>query len=963
MSELIAVDVSEDFIDAVVGYVKKWFKDGMEKVTVLFPNRRAVRFFEARIVSPILLHIEASSLEDYARKTVSSISDPSPSFQLDLDRYLMLHSILEQHSHLYQRLGGSIERVFPWCIHLSDLFDEFDRHLIRTVAPLQYIDEVVPEAREILKNLDILYRSYRKLMESLNLTYHGDMFLRLNALKERLSGPFVLAGFSLLTRAQREFFVYLFKKRQTAVLFHTDLVGRHPDTDTYRIYDSWENGTYWGKRPVSLNNPASSPKPTRLSFWESFDTHSEANQAAEGIHSILNKKAPINSPLDVGIVLPDSQMLFPIVYSLTSLNTPMNITLGFPFERSVFYRLIDTMTALVLTRHEKRGFYHVHLLAFLSHPFVRSLKIEGAPFEETARKLQHGIVTRNLSFVRFETLKVMTDLTEKELRQFRWICDEILFPLCEARTMGGIGEILTRFISAFKDTVSAAPDLDLERQMIQNFLDRVMPNLTSSRNSERRFLLPEILFRIFRQLLKPLHVPFEGNPLEGIQVMGMLESRLLNFSHLFILDVNEGILPRGVKVDPLFPPSLNRIVGLPSVKERESLFRYHFFRLIDGSRDVQIFYQKGESGEEKRVRSRYVEQLLLEEEIRRSREGDVSPVRSLEVSLVNTSGFNIPPLHKPDRRKPAFYEARLRECLEGAISPTLLDEYLGCPYRFYLHKILGMGEEVTVQERQDAITVGKMIHRILQEAFSDVVGKSLTLPLLKDIRGKALNMINPFTQAAFPTLSTLRIGLLERLAHHRLRGFFSYTEREIQAHCRVKIHGIEESLRSNLNGYLLKGKADRIDEIDEGPDIPKRWRIIDYKTGQSARIPSRDFPDFLEDFNLSDYSGEALYNLRRHIRSIQLPMYIYLFRKTVSIDTTDGIEAVLLQLGKPEEEIASSTYGGSKISQERVEDLILYILNHMRYSEEITPFDSPQCPSCPYIKVCKHTLRSQHFLI
>ncbi len=960
MSEILAVDVSTDFIGAVADHVRKRFEKGTQHLTVLFPNRRAVRFFEARLVSPLLLDIEVYALEDYALKTVSALSVPPPAFQMDMDRYFMLHDILQHHPFLYQHLGGSVEHVFPWCIHLSNLFDEFDRHLISTVAPLQYIEEVVPQAREILLHLDTLYKGYRENMERANLTYHGDIFRRLNSLKESLTGTFILAGFSLLTRAQKAFFTYLLKNRETTILFHTDLTGRHKGINPYRIYTSWMNSTYWGEKPAPYPAKLREPPPSRTVFFESFDSHAEAHQLVDTLQRVLDKTRPIRSPLEVGVVLPDSQALFPVIYPLTSLETPMNVTLGFPFERSVFYTLLLTLINLVLTRHATRGFYHIPFVSFLSHPFIQSLVIDGTPFAETSRRLQDEIIRHNLPFIKLDDLKNTTDLSIPDLKLCEKLHARILLPFSRARTMFEAGEVLERLIRGFKEAVSSDPDFMLERQMIQNFLDKVMPHFTLAKTSKRRLPSPEILCRTLRHLLIPLHIPFEGNPLEGLQIMGMLESRLLNFTHLFVLDVNEGILPRPMKIDPLLPPSLHPLIGLPSVKEREALFQYHFFRLVDSSKNAYIFFQKGETGEDKKIRSRFVEQLLLEVEIKQSKRKQTGDIDRLETSLIHTFPLQIPPFPKPEvPRKPSFFNVRLEKCLTGGISPTLLDEYLHCPYRFYLHRILNMEEETIVQEQQDPLNVGKIIHGILQHAFMDCIGTNLTRPLLKKTLQKTLNQIAPSLRTTFPTLSPLRIRLLEHLVHHRINAFFTYAEKDLETYHDIRIIDIEKTMTAELEGYVLKGKADRIDAIHETPDSPQSFRIIDYKTGQSARTPSKDFLKFFKNFDLSDYTGKALSDLRKRLGSIQLPLYTYLFKKTSPLNGAAGVDAILLTLGKAGGNIASKPYHGERIPSEIIETLMLYLIHHMRHSERLIPIDSSHCPYCPYIKVCKHTLHSK----
>jgi CRISPR/Cas system-associated exonuclease Cas4 (RecB family) len=958
MSELYAVDASEDFITTVASHVENRLK-AEDHLTVLFPNRRAVRFLENKVHSSLLLHMTVSSLEDFAKDVAYAYSDPSPIFQLDIDRYFMLHDILTAHPYLYNRLGGAMEHVFPWCVHLSNLFDEFDQYLIPTIAPFRYIDEVVKEAREILLNLDVIYRDYRRVIEEENLTFRGDIFRRLNTLKENLSGPFVLAGFSLLTEAQKSVFLHFFKQGNTSVFFHINLKNRHPVTNPYRLYKSWMDGTFWGKHPKEITGTVSRSKPPRITFHESFDTHGEAEQVMETMKSVLETSGPIRSPLDMGVVLPESQSLFPILYALEFTHLPRNVTLGFPFEKSVFYRLLNTLITLVLTYNEQRGFYHDPLVTFLSHPFIQSMKIEGFTFRETALRLESEIISRNLSFFRFETLNEFPWLSRNDHRLCRWLYENILNPFVRAKTLNEAGTVLSRIVHALENTLSDDSTYKLERQMVQSLLDQVLPNLTLSRSSKQKLSSPSTLCRILKHLILPLQIPFEGNPLEGIQVMGMLESRLLNFDHLFVLDVNEGILPRGIKIDPLFPPSLSSLVGLPSLKMRESLFQYNFFRLVDSTgKSVHIFYQQGVSGEEKRIRSRFVEQLLLEEEIKQSNSSKSHPIKELEASLVSTFRFKIPPLVKPNTRRPSFYQAKLEECLSGKISPTLLDEYLNCPHRFYLHSILKMEEETTIQESQSAIDVGQMVHRILQQVLSETTGELLSQSILERIRKTALHKIEPAIQKSFPELSKLRIALLKHLTKFRLNAFFFYMEKELSKFERIKIMGLEMPLKSTLKGYHLYGKADRIDETLKSSDDSVTWRIIDYKTGKTTRTPSPKLAEYLETFDFSDFSLKALSDLKGFLRSVQLPMYLFLFLQENPLKEDERAEAVLYLLGSGKKEIASPSLNDSSIPMKKIASLILYLINHMYFNESIAPYDLAHCPSCPYVKVCKQTSKT-----
>ncbi len=954
MSELYAVDVAVDFIDAVASHAEERLRDEGH-LTVLFPNRRAVRFFERRLASPLLLRVTAAALEDFAKEAVYAHADPPPHYQLDIDRYFMIYDILRAHPTLYQRLGGSMEHVFPWCAHLSNLFDEFDQHLIASVTPLQYMESVIPEAREILANLNVLYRDYRQVMRERNLTFYGDIFRRLNGLKEELSGPFVLAGFALLTGSQKSFFLHLFREHDTSVFFHTDLKKRHPVANPYRLYADWMRGALWGVKPKVILGEGSVPEAPEITFHESFDTHAEISQVMAEMAEDMTGEAKDASPLDTGIILPESSALFPLLYGLSAFDRPMNVTLGFPFEKSVFSRLLDTFIDLSLTRHERRGFHHAPLLRLLSHPFVQAIRVGKTLFEASANRLRDIIVSRNLTFVRFEDLKPAGDFSENDVENCRRVDGDILRPFVTATTLRQVGNVLKRLILGFREALSADPAYALERQMARSFLDQVLPNLTHSQSADRTFNSPKILCRALKSLVTPIHLPFEGDPLKGVQVMGVLESRLLNFRRLFILDVNEGILPKSSKIDPLLPTSLHPLVGLPAMKKREALFQYYFFRLVDGARQAHIFYQNGITGDDKRIRSRFVEQLLLE------REMETNPadngVEALEANLVNTYSFHIPPTTAPGTTPPPFYRERIDALLNEKLSPTLLDMYLACPHQFYLQYVLNMETEESVEESQSPLEVGTMIHNILHEAFKGAQQNPLTPEIIREAREASLREIAPTVHRNFSNLSPLRRNLLIHLAKFRLAAFFELFEGEVGRFHRVRITETEKPLSATLSGYEFRGRADRIDEIIDAPVAPARWRIIDYKTGKSAEVPSRNLGEFLEAFDFSDYSLTALSDLKRALRSTQLPLYLTLFKRMFP-RRAENVEASLLLIGSPGGVITSKAFQDRDIPTEKMERIFLYLVNHMRESKAVAPHSESPCQFCPYLRVCKHANRS-----
>lgn len=269
------------------------------------------------------------------------------------------------------------------------------------------------------------------------------------------------------------------------------------------------------------------------------------------------------------------------------------------------------------------------------------------------------------------------------------------------------------------------PRFPLDAECLFRLMQRVIPHLADNALADDA-LPPDTLFAMIRQSLADERVPFEADPLTGLQVLGMLETRLLRFDRVYLMDLTEDRLPGAPQHDPLLPDNLRGLLGLPDTRRRDALAAHTFHRLAAGARDVYLFWQEGveSSGllDAKKVRSRFVEEALWQEEKtagRRLAPGE-GPLRTAAFPLVTP--------HRRDRAiivRSESVAARMESLLAEPLAPTGLDAYIRCPARFFRERMCAIRPLEEVLEGDDPRGVGELLHKVLLRAYEPYAGRTV----------------------------------------------------------------------------------------------------------------------------------------------------------------------------------------------------------------------------------------------
>ena len=902
----------------------------LEAATVLLPNRRAVNFLEyylaKRLKAPQVLP-RLRPIEDWALETyVAQAEEPEVIIHEYDQAYLAYEAAREV---LSQDLAW--EKFFPWALKLVQLFREFDLEFARVHDLVHLPEDQAPEkAREILERIGQIYQSFGKKLAERGFITPAKVFRRLAegdlALPE---GPVYLVGFYALTEAEDRLFRRLYDQG-ASIYWHAD-----PD-HLPELYVRWRK--QWRVEPQPLRPQTFSPP--EILFFEAHDLHAELQELRKRLPERITDPRPDQR----AIVLLSSGNLIPLLYHLPE--GPVNLTMGYPLRLTGLYTFLENLFSLLIRYDQTRGYPVREFLNFLRSPYLPRA------YEFEAKLRQSGAPFVSKDFC----LAVAEDFPVQEL------FEKLIEPVQNASTPWALAQALR---GAFLFLQAAERASLLEREFIASFSEVVLPVLEESLFAQVS-MEKRALFRLVTELLSSVQVPFQGEPLRGLQVMGLLETRLLSFREIFVLDLNEGVLPDVEDVNPLLPHGIRTALGLPERERDEAILRYHFERLLQTADRVHLFWQfQTNTGEAKldakKVRSRYVERLLWEVEKEEGRFFEESSRASaLKKSFIEIDAQGLAP-KAPLPKAPSFREAILQRIQE--LSPSLLEVYLKCPLRFFYQEILRLDAPKTPDEMAYD-QLGTAVHEALKDFFEEatqgvsparIKKEDLSLARLEELFESHLKR-KPF----YKYLSPARKFFIFYGARFRLQKFLENHPEE------TVILALEKTFRASLDvpgvGRLtLKGQMDRIDQREEGGHV--FHLILDYKTGRVSRLAAK----LIDPTPWGEvYDHETLKLLAKDFPDLQLPFYVYLYgleqgEKDLWASTTAAY-VKLRERGQEEywipfQELQKNGSTYASWLQQQFPALIRYLVRHMLEAPCWYPaVEEEACGYCPYQRMCQYTV-------
>lgn len=878
-----------------------------------------------------------------------------------LDQVAGLHECVLNLAKDDQKLASHFANMdmaafLPWGLRLAALLEEI---FIQGAKPqnMDHLDgEVELPAAALLGAITRIHSNWRALLAAKGWTTSG-----LNHQKAREGAKDIPAAF--LPDASRHVFIagfYALNGTEEA-LFHSlwqagARVCIHSEPEIIKNgADSWfcrEHVAWLRRWKTGAEIAAAAPESSscaKINFFAGYDLHSQLEEARARLGQ-AGEQTP-----STAIVLSHPELLLPVLHHLPDKN--INISMGYPLNRSPVGHLLEELFNPVVTTVERNGqslLYWRDFLKIATQPYLNMLKVPGIDGLELRRALHilANTIRKGSKFVNpakvLEACSPQLSLAEMD---FLRACVATVLPSSEdLATTKSLAEALNRvcqFLLTHGGDIWERFPLDAEA--LARVVNCIIPALKNNALADTPFP-PAIPFGMLRDLLAAERVPFEADPLVGIQVLGMLETRLLHFDRLLILDATDDILPGTSPQDPLLPDPLRPALGLPDARQREAVTAYNLRRLCAGAKDVQFFWQEGltrsRSNDGKKARSRFVEQLIWECE---KASGKLMEPGGGQLEVAKAYVAIAPRQPKAMPCLGAVAEAR-DKFLRGRISSTRLDVFLGCPLRFARRFLLKINPANEVNEGDDPPAVGKCIHDTLYDFYLPHKQKTvqrvhLSMEEMKKCLARRLNELNP--RDNLPADSWL---MLQHAAPHRLAKFLAVQpdeteviELEKKLNVKLTIDGVE---------YNFEGIIDRLD-LREGKLI-----LLDYKTGKLKDydrefLKNNEFFDRLRDPQITEDHRELyLDEIRRKLPSLQFPCYLTMLRETSAgligdaafVDLADsGMEKGLL----------------TDFDADEMEDVLTnmrvaldFVIISLRDATRFAPCESDACGWCEYSGLC-----------
>ncbi|MFZ5813226.1 MAG: PD-(D/E)XK nuclease family protein [Thermodesulfobacteriota bacterium] len=1000
---ILLVPWDRDFIDAVADHLLAVTAGDFRRVTVLFPLRRAGRFLvdrlrdDARLKKPALLP-EIAAVDQWLAELGRTVYGRPLRLLEPLDRVGLLHSIVQdlQGGRGDEAWRGDaafpaeMHRFFPWGTRLAELCEELFRHGIAARNIDHAASEVLPQAAALLANLKAIHAAYRsRLLESGAATPGLCQCLageNVPAAMGRLAGSRLFAcGFSTPSGSEERLFRPLFQAGRLDVLWHADaLVATAPD----RAHYSCRELTSWIRRwaaPVVLHGRALPSRPaagrrgaTRdgqhslfadgdlpsatellakktIRFHEGYDLHSQ-------LLAFSRELAEAPDISDAAVVLPDTGLLMPVLHHLP--RRDVNISMGYPLARSSVSRLIETILRLQETRLGPGRYSWRAFLELVRHPYLKMLKVDDA---EPLRPLFHAweaVVRRGGRYLDpfalpepggdedAESGEAMDAAKRNAVRaladRVRHVC---LTAFEDAATPRQLGDALAGLVGLLLDEEHSGDIWErflIDAECLFRVAGGIIPALRGGDLADEHF--PQrTLFTLLRGLVQAERAAFEAEPLSGLQVLGMLETRLLSFSRVYVLDAVEDLLPGVAPHDPLLPDALRHLLGLADSRQRDVVAAYTFFRLIMGASEVVLFYRAGVQSaglfDDKPQRSRFVEQLLWEVEKRR---GKIIEPGEPPLSTVSLPLRAIPGREAAVDKTPAVRQA-LSRILDRPLSSSLLDDYLLCPLRFYYRRVLRLSPLEEVAEEGDVAELGILVHAVLRETFTPFLDRAVTGA---DISAQALcNRFEAALDAApfFAVLPPDARLILLRTGRMRLRRYLAEMPPTTPMSLETPLSAV---LAAAGREWLFTGTIDRVDRREDG------LYILDYKTGKPRKPGGALWEDETFWGRIGDRAAiedlGLLAEVRERVSSVQLPLYAHLYAVTRG---EMPVQAACVELRASGEEIG--LFGDKTPMEvrraaisERTPALVDYLLRHATGAPRFLPQPSRACSWCDFTGLC-----------
>lgn len=971
----------DTFLHSVAKFIFGKYHDDLRSSCVVFPNQRSAVYFWAEIknlnkLDPQVLWLPHSCTID---EFVHSIGNFNMASQVTL-----LSALYSVHQNLTHS-GESFDRFFPWAQTILADFDDIDKYLVDPNALLQNvqdiknldnaIDYLTDEQRKVLSNffhvvldgdsklkerfLDIwqillpLYDGFQEYLKNKNLSYDGQVYRMASELvgepnyKLPYSKVFFI-GFNAITKSEEKIFETL--QGQDKALFFWDY-------DNSYVNDALHEAGFFMRRFV---NKFKSPEDFVCNH--DFDIAGKninivASPTISGQISVASEKlSAIKSDeiVDTALVLSDEAMLMNVLEHVSPYVSDLNVTMGYKVKDSVAGQWMELLMQLQSNKRAAdvySSFYYKNVLALLQHPFFISVDSEFA--ESFSKRIKEEMLFQVpvYSFADNDFAKMLFS------------------PIDNSHDFSAyVLSVLKKLMSVWeKPSASGKGTWQLQQELVYRMILQIQ-QLEAELTEEMLVVELPTYFKILRKCINSLKVPFEGEPIKGLQVMGFLETRNLDFKNLIILNVNEGTLPVDGNTPSFIPYSFRRFYGLPTHEEREAMYAYYFYRLIQRAENITLTYFVGKADGKNGEPSRYVMQMIY---------GGYNYVhKTLQSNISFAAGepISIEKSNHTMKLLDVFISDGKNEDVIRPLSPSSLVIYQKCPLQFYFGKILRLSPDDDIDENIDARQFGNIFHDAMHMIYSCFLHEGQISGA--DIRSLSDDYVQSKIDIAFANciyfpnsdkqnkvradghISVSDLNGNNMLVYNVIKKYVSLQlEYDAAFADNNSIEFIDLEGKYSMDfpividgeriAIRLGGTIDRIDKVND------EVRIIDYKTGKNDII-CNSVNDVFDPENIDKYKGILqtliyclVYNNQHPVSNV---LSSYLF-KTTELNT--GIDFKIHSKASKDKQDAFADGNYLRVS-ELVNKFVVDILSDI--FDKNKPFvqtdNVNECKKCNFFYFC-----------
>jgi len=812
------------FLEQLAKELLKTNPDGFSELVIVLPNKRAKVFLLEALKNQITqneLAPEIISIEEFVQAIAGVRS---------IDSVALLFEFYEVYLEQTTKEDQEAFELFAnWAKTLLQDFNEIDRYLLEPDYVLNYLENIkeiehwwdavenktalVQKHLAFWKKLPTYYHSLYSYLLNKGIGYQGLIYreavANLDHFSELDTQRYVFAGFNALNQAEEKILQHLLALDKARVYWDIDqtfLDDTFHDAGLFqrRFKSSW---LHYKAHPYEwIVNEFTAPK--NIQVIATSKSIGQAKIAGAIVQELL--EAPNANLQHVALVLGEENLLLPLLHSLPEGVDALNITMGFSSKNNPAQLLVAKLFKLhtnALTRNAvSYVMYYKDVLDILTHPLIE-------PYIQ-AGDLVERINRNNYTFVPHKKLE---ELFPEGNTLF-----QLLFRKWDVGSVKVL-EIISQLLLQIKANLNHTQEEEKITNAFVYSVFKVITKMISYFESHDKIDDIKTLQAIYKQVIEVAEVSFEGEPLNGLQIMGVLESRVLDFETVIITSVNEGKFPAGKSNNSFIPYDVKKELGLPTFKEKDAIYTYHFYHLLQRAKNIYLLYNSDSEGFDAGEKSRFITQLEVEKQ----------PNHNLTFQHyhpeVPTTAHQ--PIVVP---KTESVLVRLQEIAAKGFSPSSLTAYIRNPIQFYFQRVLRISETDEVEENIAVNTLGTIIHGALEELYKPFIGRILTKA---DLEG-CFKKIDAEVLAQFKKeykegeINKGRNLLAFEVAKRNVLNFLKLEQESLEKGDEVQIIALEATYERTLSDarlphpVLIKGNVDRIERRNG------KIRIIDYKTGK-----------------------------------------------------------------------------------------------------------------------------------